>query len=182
MTPEEKKVIEDAAEKAAEEGIENKRQAVNMAAGLSGQLITAALGMIALQGAYVAFAADKKQCGEGFWFLMLVAFLSFVASVVCAGKATARLYKNGAVGNWDPLAGKSLFSLQAISCFLGILLFIFAVFAARQDKTPDADMKAQVGELTQEVGQLQKQIQQFRSLTNIENISTLATKTSQGKK
>lgn len=127
MTPEEQEAIED------------KRQAVNMAAALSGQLITAALGMIALQGAYVAFADDKKQCGLWFWLLMLVAFVGFVASVFCGGKGTAALYKPGAEGRWDYALGKKSFNKQAGFCLFGILLFIIAVCVARSDKSSDAE-------------------------------------------
>jgi hypothetical protein len=130
MTPEEKQAVE----KAAEEAIENKRQAVNMAAALSGQLITAALGMIALQGAYVAFAADKKECHWDFWSLMLAAFLVFVVSIFCAGKGTAKLYKKGVEGVWNPDLGKCLFKAQAGLCLLGIVFFIWAVFLGRKDK------------------------------------------------
>jgi len=32
--------------------------------------------MIALEGAYVAFAADKKICGHAFWWLIVCPFLS----------------------------------------------------------------------------------------------------------
>ena len=129
-----------AIEKTAEEAVENKRAAVSMAATLSGQLIAAALGMVALQGAYIAFAADKKQCGFWFWFLMLIGFILFVTSVFLGGKGTSALYKQGAHGRWDHTLGKKLFNGQAGLCLLGILVFINAVFVAHTDKPSDIEI------------------------------------------
>ena len=159
---------------------EDKRQAVNMAAGLSGQLITAALGMIALQGAYVAFAADKKQCGFWFWALMLAAFLIFVASIFCAGKGTAKLYKDGFAGKWNPDSGKGLFNAQAGLCLAGILLFIAAVSVARHDKLSsaeptqnrfDSNVQTQLEELKKQVGQLQQQILELKPRVGLGPVS-----------
>lgn len=133
---------------------EDQRLATTMVAGLSSQLMTAALGMIALMGAWLTFAVDKKECGLLFWILTLASFACFVLSIVLGGKGTAILYKQGASGDWNYAKGDSAFQWQTIICFLGIFLFFSSVLVARKDKAPETSLPQEVAKIS---GHIEKQ-------------------------
>lgn len=118
---------------------ENQKQAVSIVTTLSGQLMAAALAMIALEGAFLTFALDKKVCGGCFWLFVSTSFLLFVFSIILGGKGIAILYKAGATGNWDYAQGDGRFQWQTGLCCLGLIMFILAVFSAQKDKPSDAD-------------------------------------------
>ena len=75
-----------------------------------GQLMAAALGMIALEGAFLTYAADKKLCGVVFWCASASAFLSFVLSVIRGGKGISLLYKTERAAIGTALRATNIFN------------------------------------------------------------------------
>ena len=118
---------------------EDQKQAVIIVTTLSGQLMAAALAMIALEGAFLTFALDKKSCGLGFWLFVSSAFAVFVLSIFLGGKGIAAHYKAGADGNWNYSEGNARFRWQTALCLLGLVLFLLAVISAQTDKPSEAE-------------------------------------------
>lgn len=118
-------------------GNEDQKQAVSIVITLGGQLMAAALAMIALQGAFLTFALDKKECGFWFWLFVGTGFLVFVLSIIIGGKGITKLYKTGAKGNWKHEEGDREFRWQTGLCCIGLALFILAVLVTHKDKPSD---------------------------------------------
>lgn len=102
---------------------EDKRTAVGISVTLSTNLIAAALAMLAVQGAFVAYALGDRQTKASFGAVAVVAAACFVISVFVAGKGITISRNAGYTGSWDLSAGKSYFNWQAILLVLGLLLF-----------------------------------------------------------
>lgn len=101
--------------------------AVQMAATLSGQVMTAAFAMLGIQGAFLAIEIKSVGGGIGFWLTYAASVLCFLTSVMVGGWGITRLYKDGFEANWNLLTGECLFNLQAGLCLLGLILFATAI-------------------------------------------------------
>jgi hypothetical protein len=132
-------------------GVENKIAAVNIGVNLSNQIITAALAMIAVLGAFTTYAIEKREVGFGFYLLIGMSFASFVISIFKGGKGIDKARKCGADGNWEPNNTESHFNWQGILCFVGIILFCVSVFIGNEKKD---DLTNKVSELTAAVVKL----------------------------
>lgn len=113
---------------------EDQKSAVGFAINLSGQIVTAALAMLAIQFAYIAFALGNRSVGAGFYITSSLSVIFYVISIFLAGRGIATSYSQGANGNWDIAHGDSLFNFQAYSCLLGIALFFISIFFSYQPK------------------------------------------------
>lgn len=127
---------------------DDKKDAVNIGVTLSGQLITAALAMIAVIGTFGTFIADKRDIGYFYYLIVVGAFLSFVTSIYYGGKGINQARNDGFGSNWNLTETKTYFNKQAIGCFIGIFLFIVSVFSDKQK--PD-DLKTDLSRLTEMV-------------------------------
>jgi len=154
---------------------EDQQQAVGIVTTLSGQLMTAALGMIALLGALLTFVLDKKDCGLWFWIAALLSFAVFVLSLVCGGFGTTALYKAGASGDWNYSKGDAWFQGQTALSFAGIVLFIVAVWLSGNDKTSDS--VALQREVAGVRAALEKQNSLIEGLLNTQRQPTVASPT-----
>lgn len=112
-----------------------KMEAVNIGVTLSTQLISAALTMIAVLGAFATFIMDKREIGIYYYFIVSLSFLFFVVSIFMGGKGIDISRKNGFEGNWNLIASGGYFNYQAISCFVGLFCFIFSIFIGNQNST-----------------------------------------------
>lgn len=106
----------------------DEKEAVGFAINLSSQVINAALAMLAIQFAYVAFALGNRTVGPVFYVTSSISFISYIVSIFWAGRGIAVSYSRGAKGNWDITHGDSLFNFQAIFCLLGLLSFFISIF------------------------------------------------------
>jgi hypothetical protein len=106
---------------------EDQRTAAGMTVTLSSQLIAAALGMLALEGAYVAFVLGTRVVAPWFGLIAVVSGSCFIASIFVAGKGITKVRDGGFDGQWSITEGKGLFNSQAILCLLGLALFLFAI-------------------------------------------------------
>lgn len=66
----------------------DKKEAALISVGLSGQLINAALTLIALSGAFFTFILDKKSPTISFYLCYAFSFVAFTASIFCGGRGT----------------------------------------------------------------------------------------------
>jgi outer membrane protein OmpA-like peptidoglycan-associated protein len=105
---------------------EDKRSAISFSVTLSSQLVTAALAMLTVEGAFVAFALSNRSVETGFTLFVLLAGVSFILSIVIAGKGITAARDAGFQGNWSLEAGKNYFNWQAILCLTGLVLFFGA--------------------------------------------------------
>ncbi|MBE9584954.1 hypothetical protein IM792_10885 [Mucilaginibacter sp. JRF] len=131
---------------------DDKREAVNIGINLSGQLITAALAMIAVIGTFGVFILDKRDVS--FWYYLIFggALFAFVASIYFGGKGIDKARKDGFAGTWDILNTKTHFNRQAACCFIGIFLFILSVFSGTEK--PD-DLQKEISKVKDAVTRLQ---------------------------
>ena len=113
---------------------EDKKVAVNIGVSLSGQLITAALAMIAVIGAFATFSLDKREIGPSYYIIIGIAFLSFVISIFCGGKGIDKARVNGHQGIWEIKDTKDYFNWQGICCFLGIFFLAISIFIGKDKK------------------------------------------------
>ena len=146
----------------------DKKDAVNIGVTLSGQLITAALAMIAVIGTFATFIIDKRNVGFGYYLVSGGAFLSFVVSIYFGGKGIDKARKDGFTGNWNLDNTRAFFNNQSFTAFLGIALFAISVFLGKEKAD---DLKDNVQKQTQVIAVLHKS----DSLTKIK-VTTLQTK------
>jgi multisubunit Na+/H+ antiporter MnhC subunit len=121
---------------------EDKRTAVGLSVGLSGQLISAALAMLALEGTYLAYALASREVLIGFEVVSVAAAAAFIWSVLVAGKAVTEARNAGFAGEWKLEAGKDKFNQQAQALVLGLALFVGVLLLSGEnkvDKSPSAD-------------------------------------------
>jgi len=115
--------------------IEDKRSAVQIGITLSSQLIAAALAMITIIGAFVAFVMDKKVVGTLYYIFVGCSFLSFIISIYFGGKGINQAREDGFTANWNLANTKDQFNKQGIFSFLGIILFIISLFIGETKET-----------------------------------------------
>jgi hypothetical protein len=107
---------------------ENQRTAIGISVTLSCQIIAAALAMIPVVCAFATFLADKRTPGAVFYWLVGLSIFLFVVSIFSGGRGVTAARNAGFNQNWTLREGKGWFNCQAITCFLGLLLFGLAVF------------------------------------------------------
>ncbi|QHS59925.1 hypothetical protein [Chitinophaga agri] len=117
---------------------EDKREAVNIGITISSQLISAALAMITVLGAFAVFIIDKREVHFWYYFLAGLSFISFVASIVAGGKGINKARVDGYSGNWYIHTTKDAFNWQALFCLAGLIFFITSIFIGKEKSThPD---------------------------------------------
>jgi peptidoglycan hydrolase CwlO-like protein len=161
----------------------DQKDAVGHAIHLSSQLITAALAILAILGAYVAFALGNRLVGFGFYSASAISFIVFILSIFLAGRGIATSYSKGAKGDWNVIHGDHLFNSQAILCAIGLIAFFAAVLfsitpapSATQDKLQSIDNR--IAELSGEIkkmnGHAEKYNQKIDTLNgNFKKFDTL---------
>lgn len=102
---------------------EDKRAAVSISLNLSTQIIAAALALLAVEGAYAAYALGGRQVKSGFIFACILSATLVVASIFIAGKGITAARNAGYNGLWDLNVGKRHFNWQAILCLLALMSF-----------------------------------------------------------
>jgi gas vesicle protein len=133
---------------------------------ISSQLISFSLAMIALLGAIFVFILDKKEASSLFYLLILSTFLSFLISIIHAGKGMQSLTKpeevkilsestinedvdelnNVQKNNKNDYKHISSFGYQAAFNFLGICLFIPTIFTVNDKKDEIVEQVKKINE------------------------------------
>lgn len=147
----------------------DKKDAVNIGVTLSTQLISAALTMIGVLGAFTAFVIDKRDAGIAYKALTIISFASFVCSIFSGGKGINTARVNGHSGNWDIGATKESFNRQALLTLSGVLFFIASAYFTGNEKSDELkvelseqrriidSLKVQYSLQRQELGSLRKE-------------------------
>src|SRR5438067_296291 len=94
---------------------EDVRLAATIKTTLSGALIAAAFGIIAVEAALVVFVVDKRQDLSVFTTIAISAAVAVVASAILGAKGIAAVYKTGPGHDWPVDAGKGFFVGQALT-------------------------------------------------------------------
>lgn len=115
-------------------GCVDQRTAVQISVTLSGQLWTAAMAMLAIEGAYYSFAHVNRSVSTWFDSLALLALISFVYSMIQVGRGATKSRDDGYKAEWNLRIGKPHFNRQAISCYVGLCFFTAMVLASLEPK------------------------------------------------
>lgn len=107
-------------------GSADKQKAVGITVTLSSQLIAAALAVLAVEGAFAAYALAERSVRPEFPWVISISALFFVVSIFVAGKGITEARDAGFEGSWDISVGRNKFNWQAICLVLGLLLFAIA--------------------------------------------------------
>jgi hypothetical protein len=89
---------------------EDQRSAANISVTLSGQLIVAALAMLAIEGAVLSFVYSDRKTTYLFSILIIVAAICFIGSIFVSGKGITVLRNKGYDGNWELKSSKDQFN------------------------------------------------------------------------
>jgi hypothetical protein len=125
---------------------EDKRSAVGISVNLSTQLIAAALALLAVEGAYVAYALGDREVKGGFVIMHIASVILLVLSIFIAGKGITKARDSGYSGAWDLSIGKRNFNWQAVCCLLALLSFGIGLLLsgpAKEDEVKDEIIQLQ---------------------------------------
>jgi hypothetical protein len=115
---------------------DDMRLAATIKTTLSGALMAAAFGVIAVEAALVVFVVDKRQDLNTFTVIAICAAVAIVASAAFGAKGIATVYKTGHTGAWAVDAGKGFFVGQALTGGLGLVLLITSTFCGSPKPEP----------------------------------------------
>src|ERR1700755_1780964 len=93
---------------------EDKRAAVSMWVTLSSLVITAALAVIAVEGAFVTYALDKRVPGTTFYVLTVLSAGILIFSILNGGAGINRLTDDGFKGLWGLNVAGGYFGRQSL--------------------------------------------------------------------
>jgi hypothetical protein len=131
---------------------DNQRPSANATLTLSAQLITTALAVLAVIGAFVTFAIDKREADPGFYLIVALSALLIFLSGVFGSIANDQLAANVAANVFSGRRQQRLHQMQTILLFLGIailpLSFIF--FGTSKESSLDR-VQSKQAELVQQV-------------------------------
>lgn len=127
--------------------LEDFRIAVGFSVTLSGQLVQAAVTLLTVQGAYVAYVLTSRETKPPFELFAILAFLVFILSIYFSGKGVTAARNAGFAGKWSLDAGKSYFNAQASLLVVGVALLAAMIFFSGSSK--DSDMARKLAEISQ---------------------------------
>lgn len=109
----------------------NQRAAVEMFAGISKELIRAALTMMTVEVVFVAYVL-KERTYEKWWFIFfaIVTVVCAVVSIVFGGSGISANAYSGFKGDWSLEEGERQYQVQTFFCILGIISFFAMIFAS----------------------------------------------------
>ena len=113
---------------------EDKREAVGMAVTLSTGLMSAAVGVIAIEIAFSTFIFQQNVVNPLFYVLLIFSIVSLVFSCYFAGRGIDETRKSGFWGNWTLVAGKKYFGKQAALLGLGLILLLPLIFMDKHEQ------------------------------------------------
>lgn len=147
---------------------EDKRAAIALSTNLSGQLVQAAVAMLTVEGAYIAYALVARDTSPHFNEVALLSAVAFVVSVFLSGKGITLARNAGFAGNWSLTAGKTYFNLQAILLIVALALLGWMLFLSGTPKESDAQQ--QISKLSSDIAGIQAgeaiQLAQFQRELN----------------
>lgn len=119
---------------------EDRRAAVALSTNLSGQLVQAAVAMLTVEGAYIAYALVARDTSGHFNTVAFLSALFFVVSIFLSGKGITQARNAGFDGNWSLAAGKKFFNLQAIVLLIALTFFGWMLFLSGSPKESDTQL------------------------------------------
>ena len=120
---------------------EDKKSAVQISITLSSLIMQAALAILSIEAAYVAYALTNRETSIWFGLSAIITAICFVVSIFKAGKAITQCRNDGFKGNWDISSGKDLFNQQAVYCLIGLIFLFFTFLLSGNPKETDLNSK-----------------------------------------
>jgi hypothetical protein len=144
-------------------GVEDQRAAAAIQVSISSFVLTAALAVIAAEGALVTFYLDKRVIDwPGIVALALTPAL-VVASFIAGGLGLNQLSKNGYSGTWNITAASAQFNWQAIFTLLAACGIIASVLGTHAK--PDAkDQGERIMRLNNELYRVKQRLVHIETL------------------
>lgn len=147
-------------------GSEDKRAAIGLSTNLSGQLVQAAVAILTVEGAYIAYALVSRETHSAFGVVAFSAAVAFVLSVYFSGKGITEARNSGFLGDWNLSSGKAYFNLQTLSLITGLVLLAAMLFLSGNSK--ESTLEARVDALSSEVGRLKISLDESRKISTEE--------------
>lgn len=144
---------------------DNKKAAVAMSVTLSGQLMTAALAVMALNAGFVSYVLANRIPEYLYYISSSIAFIVFAGSLYFGGKGIIQARDKGFASDWNLSAGKSKFNLQAILCLAGLLLVSVSPFFSGKPKAND--MLTEIMRIGENIASLRQEVQDQRKTGEI---------------
>lgn len=126
------------------EKAEDGKAAASMWATLSSQVITAALAVIAVEGAFITYVLDKRLPGFVFYLFIALSAISLIFSILSGGAGINWLTERGEAGSWGLKGGGHYFGQQSLACLAGVVLFFLALLfsGGTKEEAQAKDIKA----------------------------------------
>lgn len=140
---------------------ENRRVAAGMQANLSGYLITAALGILAVMAAIGVFIVEHRQSLFCYLLLTLIASTFLVISIYHGGQGINNLADSGLTEDWDFEGTAKHFGAQAVCILSGAIIAFISFFCVAPIAAVENTVAAQ--ELSKRQKLLDEGIQQIQS-------------------
>lgn len=121
---------------------------------LSSQLISASLAILALEGAFFTFIADKKAEGilfNCFILGMIISSICFVISIFIGAKGINELRDDLFFERITKRTASSLFNGQAVLCILGLLFFAISFLISLNLPSQDDKVETKIDNLKTEI-------------------------------
>lgn len=122
-----------------------------MTTSLSSQLISSALAMLALEGAFFTFIVDKRLPNYCFYFSIGFSALLFVSSIYMGGKGInmlrGKLYRQEITDG----IGKPCFNRQAILSVLALFFFALNFFISLSLPGQNSDFESRIKKMEADV-------------------------------
>ena len=148
-----------------------------MTSSLSSQLISSALAMLALEGAFFTFIATQKQLNFCFYLLIIFSTIFFILSIFSGGKGINELRREMFSKNVNKKSGSFWFNLQAIISLIALVLFgisfLFSLTLPQENNDIQAtikhlqidvlDMKSNIAKITINEAKNHNQIDQLKA-------------------
>jgi hypothetical protein len=99
-----------------------------MTIGLSGQIVQAALGVVAVQAVIATWVIDRRVHLTWFYVVSACAVGALLLSIIVGGRGVAEIIGKGYHGTWLIRTKRHKFNAQAILTLLGAILVVVSVF------------------------------------------------------
>ncbi len=104
----------------------------------------AAVTMLTVEGAYIAYALVSRDTQPAFNLLAFLSAVAFVVSVFLSGKGITLARNKGFDGDWILEAGKSYFNAQALALIVGLVLLAAMLWSSGVPKESELQRKLAV--------------------------------------
>lgn len=141
--------------------LEIQQAFAEMTSSLSSQLISSALAMLALEGAFFTFIATQKQLNFCFYSLLTLSAFFFILSIFFGGKGINKLRGDIFYEKVNKQSGSPWFNLQAIISLFALFLFGISFLFSLSLPQASSDIQATIENLQIDVVDIKSKIEKI---------------------